>query len=341
MSMTGYVVSVPVFCDSGFVILSAVNRALSRRTGVPLAVLAVALATGLYATHVFVPPTPGPLAAAAELQADIGLVMMLGLIVAVPSAGAGLFYARLLAPQVQASPESTVAVEPRPPEYASSNAGLAFTALALPIVLIALKSIADSPAAPFGTGTTIQVLGFIGHPIIALLIGLLVAFALKTRAHEGTALDWVAEALASGGAIILITGAGGAFGSILQATGMGDAIAQRMQDWPLGILLPFVIAAALKTAQGSSTVAIITTAAIVAPLVAPLGFDTPVARALVVLAIGAGAMVVSHVNDSYFWVVAQFSDMDTATALRSFTIATLLQGLAAAAMVAALAAILI
>ncbi|NOZ55395.1 MAG: GntP family permease [Calditrichaeota bacterium] len=338
MSITGFIVSIPVFCDSGFVILSALNRALSRRTGISLAVLAVALGTGLYTTHVFVPPTPGPLAAAATLGADVGLVLLLGLLVSVPTAAAGLAWAIFYAKRFR--------IEPGAPAEGSApaarpNAAFAFAPIVVPIVLIALRSVADYPAHPFGTGFAKAALDFVGHPVIALLVGVGLGFALARRSGGGQQLSWVTDGLRDAGVIILITGAGGAFGNVLRATGVGQTIGQAAAHWHLGLLLPFAIAALLKTAQGSSTVAIITTSALMVPLLPSLGLNSEVAKALVVLAIGAGSMTVSHLNDSYFWVVAQFSDMDTATALRAHTLATLVQGLVGAGTVALLGAVLL
>ena len=171
-----------------------------------------------------------------------------------------------------------------------------------------------------------QILIFIGNPVIALLAGVLLAFALKQNSKDSH-FDWTINGLKEAGVIILITGAGGAFGAILRAGGIGDIIGSSLSDFQVGIILPFILAAVLKSAQGSSTVAIITSAAIVSPLLGPLGLSSKISKALTVLAIGAGAMTVSHLNDSYFWVVAQFSDMDTSTALKSQTLATLFQGL--------------
>jgi GntP family gluconate:H+ symporter len=150
---------------------------------------------------------------------------------------------------------------------------------------------------------------------------------LKPSNAEETHFNWLLGGLKNAGVIILITGAGGAFGNVLRATELGDSIEQFMTQWSVGILLPFLIAAILKSAQGSSTVAIITTAAIVSPMLEPLGLDSMTGKALAVLAVGAGAMTVSHVNDSYFWVVSQFSGMNTETALKGHTVATLIQGL--------------
>jgi GntP family gluconate:H+ symporter len=338
MSITGYIVSIPVFCDSGFVLLSALNKALSRRTGQSMAVLAVALATGLYATHVFVPPTPGPLAAAANLGADVGLVILFGLLVAIPTALAGFLWATKYCNRFKIVPKAEEAVQ----ENAELPSALkVFLPLALPLVLISLKSVADYPTHPFGTERTKLVFDFVGNPIVALLLGVFMSFLLPMRKEVGLLSKWVGEGLQNAGVIILITGAGGAFGSVLKASGVGTYLGETLSTWHLGIFLPFIISAALKTAQGSSTVALITTSALVAPLLEPMGLGTPVARALVVLAIGSGAMTVSHANDSYFWVVSQFSDMDTATALRSHTMATLVQGVVGILTVALLTLVLV
>ncbi len=324
MSLTGFIVSIPVFCDSGFVVLSTLNRALSKKTGLSLSVLAVALATGLYATHVFVPPTPGPLAAAAALGADIGVVLLLGLVVAIPSAAAGLLWALFYSVKFQITPHD---LPPSDEEHPRSPGVMkSFAPILLPILLITLKSVAEYPTAPLGKGFMQAAMGVVGHPIVALMLGVFTAFFLKKKDTGDAAFDWVALGLKNAGAIILITGAGGAFGNVLRATDLGDTLGQLMSTWHVGIFLPFLIAAVLKSAQGSSTVAIITTAALVSPLLDSLGLSSEIGKALCVLAIGAGAMTVSHVNDSYFWVVAQFSNMDTSTALRCQTLATLAQG---------------
>ena len=211
----------------------------------------------------------------------------------------------------------------------------------MPLLLIALKSVADYPTAPLGEGTLREMVRFIGNPVIALLVGVLLVIGMRKQASAKTAFHWVTEGLENAGSIILITGAGGAFGNILRATGIADSLAQGMQQWQLGIVLPFVIASVLKSAQGSSTVAIITTAALVSPLLDPMGLTAPAAKALVVLAIGAGSMTVSHFDNSYFWVVSQSSEMDSATALRCHTAATLVQGLVGIASIALLASILV
>ncbi|SFZ89623.1 gluconate:H+ symporter, GntP family [Flaviramulus basaltis] len=330
MNITGFIVSIPVYCDSGFIILSPLNKAISKSTKIPLTVLAVSLAAGLYTAHVFVPPTPGPLAATAALDADLGLVILLGLAVAFPVSLVGYFWAKYLQRRyknIETSTENKDEVSETDSQHQTiPKTSNTFMPIIIPIVLIALKSISDYPTHPFGEGVFSRITNFIGNPIIALLIGVFLAFKLKKNVKEATHFNWVTSGLKEAGIIILITGAGGAFGSILQATGIGDIIGSKFSNLNLGLFLPFIIAAVLKTAQGSSTVSIITTAAIIAPILESFGLDSSLGRALTVLAIGAGAMTVSHLNDSFFWVVAQFSGMDTPTALKTQTVSTLIQG---------------
>ena len=325
VNITGFFVSIPVYCDSGFIILSSLNKAISKETKIPLVVLGVSLAAGLYATHVFVPPTPGPLAAAAALDADLGLVILLGLVVAVPVSLVGMLWAKFVGKKLRSNSIKDVTEENKPVNLPKT--GWSFAPIVTPIVLIALKSFSTYPALPFGEGAIKEIIGFIGNPIIALFIGVFLAFKLKGKESKETHMNWVTSGLREAGIIILITGAGGAFGAILRATGVGDIIGANFSNMQMGLLVPFIIAAVLKTAQGSSTVAIITTAAIIAPILGSFGLDSSFGRALSVLAVGAGAMTVSHLNDSFFWVVAQFTEMDTATALKSQTVSTFFQGL--------------
>lgn len=329
MNITGMIVSIPVFCDSAFIILSSLNKALSKKTGISLVVFAVALSSGLYVSHVFIPPTPGPLAAAAALEANIGLVILLGIMVAIPTALVGYFWALRCNTPLPSTEDITRDITAESTEELPSLLAVVAPIL-IPILLIALRSIASYPTAPFGTGTLVDVLVFIGHPIPALFIGILFAVALVDKTTSGQErLGWISTSLQDAGVIILITGAGGALGNILRAAELGNLIETHFSEIQLGLFLPFILAAILKTAQGSSTVAIITTATIIAPLTPSLGLDTEIAKALAVLAIGAGSMTVSHINDSYFWVVSQFSGMTTKTTLNSHTLATFFQGIVA------------
>jgi GntP family gluconate:H+ symporter len=333
MSIIGYIVSIPVFCDSGFVIINPFNKALTKRANLSLAATAIALSLGLYATHTMVPPTPGPVAAAGALGADLGLTILMGLIVSVPAIIVGWLFAIKFAAKVQIDPEPELTekeIDQKMREAPSSFK--AFLPIVLPIILILLKSVSDFPTKPFGEGALKEFIGFIGHPVTALIMGVLIAFTLPKKLVKDmlSMSGWIGEAVTQSGVIILITAAGGAFGKVLQNSGIANVIGQSLAAANLGMWLPFIIAAAIKTAQGSSTVAIITTASLLAPLMDSLGFVSPLAKALTVVAIGAGSMVVSHANDSYFWVVTQFSKMDVKTGYKLQTFGTLLEGLTAA-----------
>ncbi|MEK6155125.1 GntP family permease [Flavobacteriaceae bacterium 3-367] len=331
MNATGFVISIPVFCDSGFIILSSLNKALAKKTGLSLIFLAVSLATGLYAAHVFVPPTPGPLAAAAVLEADLALVMLWGLAVAIPVSLVGYLWARFIGARTKKKDgeQETAPVKTEEVGVPEIEVGAvsAFLPLAMPILLIALKSIVNYPTYPLGKGLIFGLFDFLGNPTIALLIGVILAFNISWKVSLKEKYEWVVTALKDAGIIILITGAGGAFGNVLRVMDIASFIDLDSGMLQGGILISFAIAALLKTAQGSSTVAIVTTAAIMAPLLSSLGLDSSMGRVSTVLAVGAGAMTVSHINDSYFWVVSQFSGMNVKTALKSFTMATFFQGI--------------
>lgn len=341
MGVVGYTVSLPVFCDSGFVILSPLSKALAHRTGTTLAAAAIALSLGLYATHTMVPPTPGPVAAAGILGADLGRVILWGLPIAAIAVFAGWVFAtkvgsRYAVPAYREETSPDRATESAEVERdGTPSAARALAPILLPIVLIVLGSIEGLPGAPLGEGALATALGFFGEPVIALLAGVSLAITLPGRLERRQlgADGWIGDAVVAAATILIITGAGGAFGKVLQNSGIGDVLGHALAGAGLGIWLPFLTAAAIKTAQGSSTVAIITAAGLLAPLLDSLGLGGETARALCVIAIGAGSMVVSHANDSYFWVVTQFSNMDLSLGYRLQTLGTLVQGVAAAGVV--------
>ena len=332
MNLTGSIVSIPVFCDSGFVILSTLNNAINKKTGISLSVLGTSLAAGLYATHVFVPPTPGPLAAASIIGADVGLVLIFGLLIAIPVSIVGWLWASYYCSRFsinQKIDNDNLNIETK----SHTNLTMSVLPIIIPIVLITLKSIINHPAVELENLFINNVISFCGHPIIAILFGVFIAMFSATNFSLEQHFDWVSSALKSAGGIILITGAGGAFGNILRSTSLGETISQSLLGFEVGLLLPFIIAAFLKTAQGSSSVSIITTSAMVLPLLDSLGLSSEMGKVLTVLSIGAGAMTVSHLNDSYFWIVSQFSNMNTKTALHCHTASTLLQGLTSIVMI--------
>ena len=337
MSVIGYIVSIPVFCDSGFVILNSLKRSLSQRMQVSSVAMSIALATGLYATHTFVPPTPGPIAAAANLGLgdQLGLVIIVGLIVSIPTILSGVLWANrfrdyhLVDQEIESVNPQTIdqkSTELTAQDYPSPV--LAFMPIIMPILMICMGSIANFPSRPFGTGIIFISVLFLGKPLIALIVGLVLSIRLIRLEERIKQLGkFVNQGITAAAPIILITGAGGAFGAVLKVTPLGEYLGQSLSEMGVGILMPFLVAAALKSAQGSSTVALVTTSAMVASLLPELGLDSSMGRVLTVMAIGAGAMTVSHANDSYFWVVSQFSNMNVSLAYRAHTMATLLQGL--------------
>lgn len=344
MSIIGYIVSIPVFADSGFVILMPLNKALSKQANISLAGTSVALALGLMTTHCLVPPTPGPIAAAGILEADLGLVIILGIAVSVFTLAVGWLYATKIAARHYIDPNpdlSESALEEKLKQ--APRAMKAFMPIVFPIILIVLKSISDFPTEPFGSGQLKDIIGFIGNPVIALLIGLLLAFTLPRKFDREmlSTTGWIGQSLVNAALIVMITGAGGAFGMILRNSEIADVLGDYLVDARIGILLPFIISTAIRIAQGSSTVTLITTASLMVPLMEPLGFDSGIARALVVLAIGAGSMVASHANDSLFWIFTQMTGMDVKTGYRIHTVGTVVIGFASALVIWGLSLILI
>ena len=328
MSLTGYVTSIPVFCDSGFVVLSPINRALAEKSGTSLAVMATALSSGLYATHCLVPPTPGPIIMAGTLHADLGLVIMMGLLVSIPVMLAGYLFTIKVASRYDIPANPEVELDDLLARYGKlPGAFHSFSPIVLPILLIAFKSMADFPSAPFGEGNAKAFFDFVGNPVTALILGVFLATTLIPDKEKENQFDWISQGIGHSAGILAITGAGGALGLVLRELPLADVLSSSLLQLHIGLLLPFVIAMLLKTAMGASTVAMILTSAMVAPLMAQMGMTSEMAKVLVVLAIGAGSMTVSHANDSYFWVVSQFSDMDTATAYKCQTGVTLVQGM--------------
>ncbi|TRY24154.1 GntP family permease [Brevibacillus sp. LEMMJ03] len=351
MTIIGWIVSIPVFCDSGYVILSSLKKSLAKKTGVSVVTLAVALSTGLYATHTLVPPTPGPIAAASNVGiGPDGLfwVIVIGLVVSIPVALAGHVWARKVADKLPVELDEAVETfEEFKARFGQLPSAFAsFAPIVVPIILLALGSFANFPVGVDAqgnkevlmTGFANTLFTFLGTPVNALFIGLLFAiFGLLRQRNEETLTKWMSEGLLDAAVIIMITGAGGSLGAVIKATPIADYV-KTLIDGNVAfvgvgaLIITFLIAAVLKTAQGSSTASLVITSTIMMPLLPSLGLDAmlgtvPIGQMLTVMAIGCGAMVVSHVNDSYFWVVTQFSKMSLPTAYRAQTLATLVQGL--------------
>lgn len=332
MLIVGCFISIPVYADSGFVILSPLNKAITKKSGISLACTAIALSLGLTITHCLVPPTPGPVAATAILGADLGLVILIGLIVSMFVAAESYFFVTRYASRTYIDPDPDGEITVEEDDAKDKPSALrSFLPVVVPLVLIVFKSISDFPGAPFGEGVAASVLRFIGEPVIALIIGMILSFFLPKKFDREllSTTGWVGKSLTSAAVIIMITAAGGSFGMILRNSGIADILGESLAGANVGIWLPFIIAAALKSAQGSSTVAIVTTASLIAPMMEALGFVSPVGKALAVMSLCSGAMVMSHVNDSFFWVVTQLSGMNVKTGCKLHGLGTLLGGLTA------------
>jgi GntP family gluconate:H+ symporter len=323
ISCIGYLVSIPVFCDAAFVILSQLNKTLSQQTKTPLIGLTVALSTGLFAPHVLVPPTPGPLAAAANLNLEnLLLLIIVGGSIAFILIIVGGWYGNLLikkntfeSSESEENIESTKSNTVRSPSFTNS-----VLPIIVPIGLMCLGTVFKLMPNFIG----IEYLIWITQPTMALGVGMLFAFRLlQTKKSINTA---VVKGIEQAAPILIITGMGGALGTIIQTIPLQNYAQEISTISSLGILIPFVIAALLKTAQGSSTVSIITTSSIIFPLLPILGLDSEMGKVWAIMALGVGSMTVSHANDSYFWIVAQMSDMDVKTAYKTHTVGTLLQG---------------
>lgn len=334
IGFVGWLVSIPVFCDSGFVILSPLKKSMAKAAKTSVVTMTIALSVGLYASHTLVPPTPGPIAAAGNLgiENSLGLVILIGIVVSIFALFAGYLYARFIGKKIDNSQlDLNVDEEAAEEKYGKlPSAWQSFMPIVLPIILISIGTIINLPAKPIGEGLLYQVLNFIGKPATALLIGTFLSLPLL----KGTKIKFnniVTDGIKMAAPILLITAAGGAFGAAIKATPVADYIGSSLSGMELGLVVPFIIAAALKTAQGSSTTALVVTSSIMAPLLPSLGLAGTMGAVLTVMAIGAGAMTVSHSNDSYFWVVTQTTGMNASTGYKTQTIASLIMGLASLA----------
>jgi GntP family gluconate:H+ symporter len=264
---------------------------------------------------------------AGTLEADLGLTILVGLIISIPATLVAILYAKKVSSKINIPANSEYTLEELKEKYGKLPGSFhSFSPILLPIVLIALSSVASFPTKPFGEGFFATLINFIGNPVVALLLGVFLAMTLIPQQEKKNTLKWVTQGVTDSAAILAITGAGGSFGAILKLLPIADSVGGLVSSG-LGVLIPFIIAMILKLALGASTVAMITTASMMAPLMESMGYTSPLARVLVVLAIGAGSMVASHANDSYFWVVSQFSDMKTEEAYRCQTGMTAVMGI--------------
>lgn len=338
MLIMGWIVGIPVFCDSGFVVLDPIRRAIREKINASPVGMAVALSGGLYTSHVFVPPTPGPIAAAGlvGIGGNLLLVIVIGVVVSIPVLIAAYFYARYIGNKITLKDDignAEKSYDELIKEYGKlPSSFLSLAPIFAPIILMALGSIVKIAGLK---GAIANFLLFLGSPVIALGIG--VAFAVWLLVDTGKIKEFNAmtnDTLKIVGPILFITAAGGVLGKVITAAGFVEFMKENAHIiGSVGIFFPFLISAIIKTAQGSSTVALTTTASIMGlftdgtSMMSALGLTTELGAALTVMAIAAGAMTVSHANDSYFWVVTNFSKMTPEQGYKTQTTLTLIMGI--------------
>lgn len=330
LMLSSWVLSIPVFGDSTIIMMNPIAKSLASKSSLSYASTIIAVSLGAMASHSLVPPTPGPIATAGILGADLGLVIFYGGLVSLLTLIPLLIFVQKVVTKIPLKPaviadEKTIPTADRP-KFTS-----ALLPILVPLILIIVASIANYPTKPMGEGNFIKAIQFLGTPVIALLIGAVLSFTLPKKFDRKllSSSGWIGEAILLSAPVILITGAGAVFGKMLQNSGVGDLVTSTMSDANWGIFLPFLIAFGLKTAQGSTTVAMITTASIVAPMLGPLGLDSEMMKVFTCVAIGAGALGISHANDSGFWVVTQLSGMTTKQGNKSHSLGTLIAGVTA------------
>lgn len=333
LGLTGLIVAVPVFFDVALILFIPLVYSLARRSGRSLLFYAIPLLAGIAVAHSFIPPTPGPVAVAGLLGADLGWVIAFGVVAGVPATiVGGIWYGRRVSRCIHLDVPDFMHLPPDPmsPPNASGAPGFGLSTglIALPLVLILLGT-ASSVALP-DEHPLRDVLALVGHPFTALIAATLLSFyVLGTRlGHSGNEVRQMAtRSLEPVGLIILVTGAGGVFGKVLVATGVGTAVADWMATSRLPLVaLAFLIAAVVRVAQGSATVSMVTAAGLMAPILEAMTVSAPHVAA-VVIAIASGATVLSHVNDSGFWLVNRYLGMSEKETLQVWTVMETVVGL--------------
>ncbi|MCE5174760.1 MAG: hypothetical protein ABFC90_01820 [Bacteroidales bacterium] len=326
LGITGFIAGMPIFCDSGFIILSGLAKSFSAKSRIALPFVAIVLATSLYSVHCLLPTHPGTLAAAGIMNVNVGHLILLGTLYAIPAALTAFFYTKWMTRKESAyeieSHEHNLQI---PEQKDLPSIGLSLLPIVAPLVLIALGSLMKM----FGFSDShffVKSLIFIGQPVMALLVGVISSFLLIKNSGIKTINLLFDSAIEKAGPILIIVASGGMFGLVIKETGVGGYIGELLVNTGLGLAVPFLIAAILKTAQGSSTVAIITAASFVVPMLPALGLQTETGKLLTMISMGAGSMMISHANDAYFWVITRFSGINVNTTLKVYSTATVVMG---------------
>ena len=328
MMLTGFIVAIPVFFDVGLIILIPVIYALARDTKKSLLLFGIPLLAGLAVAHSFVPPTPGPVAVSEIIGAQLGWVIPIGLLLGIPTAIiAGPLFGKFIAGKINVQPPDGITDESEGKNAAGGlpSFWLIIILIGTPLFLIVISTLT---AVMIDTGTVnsttvTDILIFTGHPFSALIIATLLAIwllGIKRGMSRDRIMSLSTKALGPAGIIILVTGAGGVLKEVLVESGIGAVLANSVAGADLSpILLAWILAALIRVTQGSATVAMITAAGIIAPVMPVLALDEP-HKALIVIAIASGATILSHVNDSGFWLVSKYFGMDERQTLRSWTV---------------------
>lgn len=326
MGLTGFIAGMPIFCDSGFIIMSGLARSFSTKAKVALPFVAFVLATSLYSVHCLIPTHPGALAAAGIMEAHLGNLILLGTLAAIPGALAAFWWIKWKTKGKTEELYEDVSNNDTQKQLDLPPVSLSFLPVVVPILLIAVGSLLTVFRAP-ETNVLVHALVFLGQPVIALLTGVLLSLLLIRKPKISFVNNLIEGAIQKAGPILVVTAAGGMFGLVIKETGIGAYAGSLLLETGLGLAVPFLIAFLLKTAQGSSTVAIITAASFVTPMLPSLGLDSETGKLLTMLAMGAGSMMVSHANDSYFWVVSRFTGISMNTTLKVYSSATAIMGI--------------
>lgn len=320
ITIIGAVVGIPIFCDSGFVILNGLTKPLSRESKKSYTAIVSGLAGGLYITHTFLPPHPGSLAGAANLGLGqhLGTVILTGFLISIPTTiicwlFASKFLNKLESKEV-ADEINEGEIQQLPVLWKS------VLPVIMPVVLIATGTLTELVSMPDALKNGLL---FFGSPVVALLTGLVFSLLLVTRKEAKIFNRWMVEAISHAGPILILVGAGGVFGNVLKRTPLADMVQQWVNNGNFSpivfLLIAYAIGCLLKTAQGSTTSAIIVATSILAPIAVIAGFKEPFQLSLLLSATASGAMMVSHTNDAYFWVIAQFSGLSMEETYRSFS----------------------
>lgn len=325
IGLTGFLTGMPIFCDSGFIILSGLAKSFRSKSGVALPFIATVLACSLYSVHCLIPPHPGALTAAGMLDVNVGYLIVTGIFFAIPGALSAYYWSRWVSRKVSVVDKEVHADTDElkrdlPPVF------LSFLPIVVPLILITVKSLI-SLVDRDSISLISKIFNIPGEPVIALSAGAVLAMLLVKDKSVSSINSVISESVLKAGPILIITASGGMFGMVIRSTGIGETLGSMLSGTSAGIIVPFIIAFLMKTAQGSSTVAIITSASFVAPMLPMLGLDTESGRLFATLSMGAGSMMISHANDSYFWVVNNFGELDINTTLKVYSTSTMIMGI--------------